>query len=84
MTLLTDHTGVTANLPRRAFEHREGSLKGFSAKYGCRLLVWYEPHETMLEAIAREKQIKAGSRAKKLALIEVLNPSWTDLYDSLV
>jgi putative endonuclease len=66
----TLYTGVTANLPRRAFEHREGLLKGFSAKYGCKILVWYELHETMIEAIAREKQIKAGSRAKKLALIE--------------
>ncbi|MES2600265.1 MAG: GIY-YIG nuclease family protein [Pseudomonadota bacterium] len=80
----TLYTGVTANLPRRAFEHREGLVKGFSTKYACRLLVWYEPHETMLEAIAREKQVKAGSRAKKLALIEGANPDWTDLYDALM
>ena len=73
----TLYTGVTANLPRRAFEHREGLLKGFSAKYGCKILVWYELHESMIEAIAREKQIKAGSRAKKLALIEGLNPNGT-------
>jgi putative endonuclease len=79
----TLHTGVTANLPRRAFEHREGILKGFSTKYGCKILVWYELHDTMIEAITREKQIKAGSRAKKLALIEALNPEWKDLYDSL-
>jgi putative endonuclease len=71
------------NLPRRAFEHREGLLKVFSAKYGCKILVWYELHETMIEAIAREKQIKAGSRAKKLALIEGLNPEWKDLYETL-
>jgi putative endonuclease len=51
----TLYTGVTANLPRRAFEHREGLLKGFSAKYGCKILVWYELHETMTEAITREK-----------------------------
>jgi predicted GIY-YIG superfamily endonuclease len=80
----TLYTGVTANLPRRAFEHREGLPKGFSAKYGCKILVWYEVHETMIEAIAREKQIKAGSRAKKLALIEELNPEWRDLYESLM
>src|SRR5258708_6590615 len=80
----TLYTGVTANLPRRAFEHREGLVKGFSAKYGCKVLVWYELHETMIEAITREKQIKAGSRAKKLALIEGLNPEWKALYDSLV
>ncbi len=63
----TLYTGVTSNLPKRAFEHREGLVKGFSTKYGCKILVWYEVHETMIEAIAREKQIKAGSRAKKLA-----------------
>jgi predicted GIY-YIG superfamily endonuclease len=79
----TIYTGVTSNLPRRAFEHREGLVKGFSTKYGCKFLVWYELHEAMIEAIAREKQIKAGSRAKKLALIEALNPEWNDLYGSL-
>src|ERR1700722_2252774 len=66
----TIYTGVTANLPRRAFEHREGLVKGFSAKYGCKMLVWYELHDSMIEAITREKQIKAGSRAKKIALKE--------------
>jgi predicted GIY-YIG superfamily endonuclease len=59
----TLYTGVTSNLPRRAFEHREELIKGFTAKYGCKILVWYELHETMMiEAIAREKQIKAGNR----------------------
>ena len=80
----TLYTGVTANLPRRAFEHREGMVTGFSKKYGCKILVWYELHESMIEAIIREKQIKAGSRAKKLELIEQLNPDWKDLYESLV
>jgi putative endonuclease len=80
----TLYTGVTSNLPKRAFEHREGLAKGFSARYGCKILVWYEVDETMVEAISREKQIKAGSRSKKLALIEALNPEWTDLYESLV
>jgi predicted GIY-YIG superfamily endonuclease len=80
----TLYTGVTSNLPRRAFEHREELIKGFTAKYGCKILVWYELHETMMiEAIAREKQIKAGNRAKKLALIEALNLEWKDLYESL-
>jgi len=59
-------------------------VKGFSAKYGCKTLVWYELHGTMIEAITREKQIKAGSRAKKLALIEALNPEWQDLYGTLM
>ena len=64
--------------------NREGFVKGFSAKYGCKILVWYELHATMIDAITREKQIKAGSRAKKLALIEALNPDWNDLYDTLI
>jgi putative endonuclease len=79
----TIYVGVTSNLPRRAFEHREGLVKGFSSKYRCKILVWYELHETMADAIAREKQIKAGSRAKKLALIEALNPQWKDLFETL-
>jgi putative endonuclease len=70
----TLYTGVTSNLPRRAFEHREGLVNGFSSKYGCKMLVWYELHDSMADAIAREKQIKAGNRANKLALIEALNP----------
>jgi putative endonuclease len=80
----TLYTGGTSNLPKRAFEHREGLVKGFSKKYGCKILVWYEIHETMIAAITREKQIKAGSRAKKLALIEALNPAWNDLYETLI
>jgi putative endonuclease len=79
----TLYTGVISNLPKRAFEHREGLVEGFSAKYDCKILVWYELHESMIEAIAREKQIKAGSRARKIALIEGLNPEWKDLYESL-
>ena len=80
----TLYTGVTSNLPRRAFEHREGLAEGFTKKYGCKLLVWYEVHETMEAAIVREKQIKAGSREKKLGLIQTLNPEWNDLYDTLI
>jgi putative endonuclease len=49
----------------------------------CKILVWYELHETMIDAITREKQIKAGNRARKLALIEAMNPEWNDLYESL-
>ena len=80
----TLYTGVTSNLPKRAFEHREGLAAGFSKTYGCKTLVWYELHGSMYDAIAREKQIKAGSRAKKLALIESLNPGWKDLYETLI
>jgi putative endonuclease len=80
----TLYTGVISNLPKRAYEYREGLVKGFSEKYGCKILVWYEVHESMIEAITREKQIKAGSRDKKLALIKTLNPDWADLYESLI
>ena len=79
----TLYTGVTSDLPKRAFEHREALIPAFSAKYGCKILVWYEIHESMIGAITREKQIKAGSRKKKLALIEALNPEWKDLYESI-
>jgi len=80
----TLYGGVTSNLPKRAFEHREGLIAGFSRKHGCKILVWYELHGSMIGAITREKQIKARSRAKKLALIESLNPSWKDLYCDLI
>src|SRR5262249_25445989 len=80
----TLYTGVTSDLPKRTFEHREGLIPGFSGKYGCKILVWYEVHESMVEAITREKQIKAGSRKKKLELIETLNPEWNDLYESII
>ncbi len=79
----TLYVGVTSDLSRRAFEHRTGAVDGFSKRYGCKLLAWFEPYERMDEAIAREKQIKAGSRANKLTLIEAVNPDWTDLYERL-
>jgi len=65
----TIYAGVTSNLPKRAFEHRESAVKSFTSRYGCKLLVWYELHATMPDAIAREKQIKAdheGRRSRKL------------------
>jgi putative endonuclease len=80
----TLYTGVTSNLAKRAFEHREGLVQGFSSRYRCKILIWYELHETMIDAITREKQVKAGSRARKLALVEQLNPDWKDLYDTLI
>ena len=76
----TLYTGVTSDLPKRTWEHREGVVEGFTKRYGCKLLVWYELHSTMEYAIAREKQVKAGSRKKKLALIEAQNPQWRDLF----
>jgi predicted GIY-YIG superfamily endonuclease len=80
----TLYTGVTSNLPRRAFEHRERIIAGFTRRYGCKMLVWYELHDTMVGAISREKQIKGGSRRKKLALIEADNREWRDLFGELM
>ena len=79
----TLYTGVTSNLVQRAYQHRNGLVEGFSKRYDCKLLVWFEIAETMEAAIGREKQIKAGSRAKKLALIEAVNPDWRDLYEDI-
>ena len=77
------YTGVTSNLQKRIFEHRSKLVLGFTKKYNCIKLVYYEIHEDIESAIAREKQIKAGSREKKLDLIRATNPSWTDLYETL-
>jgi putative endonuclease len=79
----TLYTGVTSSLVHRAWQHREGITGGFTARYGCKLLVWYELHATMPEAIAREKQIKAGSRMDKLKLIEAMNRDWRDLFEDI-
>jgi predicted GIY-YIG superfamily endonuclease len=79
----TLYTGVTSDLSRRAFEHRHGLTPGFTSRYGCKRLVFYERYERIVDAIAREKQIKGGSRAKKIALIEAMNPEWNDLYETL-
>jgi putative endonuclease len=79
----TLYTGVTSNLSRRVYEHREGLTRGFTSRYGCKTLVFYEPQATMPDAITREKQIKAGSRADKIRLIEAMNPEWRDLYPDL-
>ena len=79
----TLYTGASSNLVQRAWQHREGVADGFTKRYGCKLLVWYELAGTMEAAITREKQIKGGSRPKKLALIEAMNPNWDDLYPSI-
>jgi len=79
----TLYTGVTSDLVKRIYQHQHATTPGFSHRYGCKLLVYYEMHEEMLDAIAREKQIKAGSRKKKIALIEEMNPEWKDLYTEL-
>ena len=79
----TLYTGVTSNLPQRVWQHRKGVADGFTKRYGSKMLVWFEIHDTMEAAILREKQIKAGSRKKKLALIESFNPQWRDLYGDI-
>lgn len=79
----TLYTGVTSDAPRRDFEHKNELFEGFSRKYGCKILVYYEPHETMEAAITREKQIKKRSRKYKLSLIESINPDWRDLSGDL-
>ncbi len=76
----TIYVGVTSDLVRRVWEHRQNVADGFTKRYGCKLLVWYELHATMEFAIAREKQIKGGSRQRKLALVEAANPQWRDLF----
>jgi putative endonuclease len=80
----TLYTGVTSDLVSRVYQHKHAHISSFTKDYHCKLLVYYEQHEDMLSAIAREKQIKAGSRKKKLALIEKMNPKWQDLYETLL
>ncbi len=80
----TIYVGVTSDLPGRAWQHREGVADGFTKRYGCKLLVWFERHDTMESAILRENQIKAGNRKAKLALIEANNPTWRDLFEEIV
>ena len=79
----TLYTGVTSNLPQRVWQHREGVANGFTKERGCKMLVWYTPCGTMDVAITEEKRIKGGSRIKKLALIEGLNPNWRDLFEDI-
>src|SRR5262249_31896985 len=70
----TLYSGVTSNLTQRAWQHRAGAVPGFTVRYGCKTLVWYELHATMPNAIAREKQIKAGSRRKKAGVDRSAKP----------
>ena len=78
----TIYVGVTGNLAKRVYEHREGLLKGFTRRYGVKMLVWYEHFPTADEAISFEKRLKRWRRAWKLELIEKLNPQWLDLYET--
>jgi len=80
----TLYTGVTSDLPKRIWQHRNDLADGFTRKYSVHMLVYFELADEMPVAIAREKQIKGGSRAKKLAMIESMNPEWRDLYDDIL
>jgi len=75
----TIYTGATSNLAKRVYEHKNNVIKGFTSKYNCKLLVFFEIHDEMESAILRELQIKAWLRAKKLSIIEAMNPGWEDL-----
>ena len=77
------YTGVTNDLTRRVWEHKEKMHEGFTKRYGVTNLVYYEVFDDASNAIAREKQIKAGSRKKKIDLINSMNLKWRDLYDDL-
>lgn len=78
------YTGLTNDLCRRLYEHKQKlNPKSFASRYNVNKLVWFENYFDIVEAIAREKQIKAGSRAKKLKLINEMNPEWRDLSDTL-
>ena len=80
----TLYTGVTSDLVKRIWEHKNGSTEGFTKKYEVHTLVWYERHETMESAISREKAIKKWERAWKIEIIEGSNPEWRDLYPEII
>lgn len=78
------YTGVTNDLMRRVWEHKEGFGSTFTSRYRVNKLVYYESYENINLAIAREKQIKGGSRQKKINLLNSLNPDWKDLYEEII
>ncbi len=80
----TLYVGVTSDLVKRIWEHKNNMLAGFSKRYNVHQLVWYELHDNMESAILREKRLKDWKRAWKLRLIESINPDWHDLYNSIV
>ena len=80
----TLYTGVSSDLIKRVYEHKNGWADGFTKKYRIHHLVYFELHEDMLAAISREKQIKKWNRAWKLELIEKNNPEWRDLYEDII
>lgn len=80
----TLYIGVTSSLEQRVLQHRDAEIDGFTKRYGLHRLVWYEPHDLMVDAIRREKALKRYSRDWKLNLIEAMNPAWADLFPTLL
>ncbi|MDM3871132.1 GIY-YIG nuclease family protein [Porticoccus sp. W117] len=80
----TLYTGVTSDLVQRIWQHKQHLVEGFTKQHSINILVYYELHHSMYDAITREKQIKAGSRSKKVKLVESKNPYWNDLYETLL
>jgi len=80
----TLYIGVTSDIVQRVWQHRTDAVDGFTRQYGIHSLAYFEFHDSMIEAITREKQIKKWRRAWKLQLIEKTNPQWLDLYDNLL
>ena len=80
----TLYIGVTSDLVKRIWEHKNNLIKGFTKRYSVHHLVWYELHDSMNSAIESEKNIKEWKRAWKIKLIEKDNPNWHDLYDSIL
>jgi len=79
----TLYIGMTDDLVRRVWMHREGAVEGFTSRYNIKTLVWYEQHDTRASAFARERQMKDWKRAWKLREIEAANPTWRDLFDEI-
>ncbi|BCN92740.1 endonuclease [Thiomicrorhabdus immobilis] len=80
----TLYVGVTSNLVQRIYQHKNHLVDGFTKRYSLDQFVYYEQYDDIVTAIEREKQLKAGSRKKKIALIEATNPNWQDLYSAIV
>jgi len=80
----TLYVGVTSDLVKRIWEHKNGFVEGFTKKYGVKQLVWYEEHGSIISAIEREKRIKRWHRDWKVNLIQAMNPQWDDLYEKII
>ena len=80
----TLYVGVTSDLVKRVWEHKNGFVEGFTKKNGVKRLVWFEQHDHIIEAIAREKRIKRWHRDWKINLVQAMNPNWDDLYEKII